>query len=268
MEKFTLTEDNYHGVEANRLYKSVSQLKAFVNCPSGWRSKYVEGKAEDQKSKAMLIGSYVDVALLEPEKLYAFKDANRDDLHQKNGKLYAEFRHADTMVEAVRGQDAARRLIDRCRERQNILTGEVFGHTFKCKLDMLDPATGCLVDLKTTRDVFHREWVPRHSAKMDWITVWDYWLQMYVYMEICEQNGIEIKECLILAVDSKPIPAVRLFDMNVPSALMDAKRRLQVALKRLQDGSTHAERCEACNHCRSTHVLSQAPFKYVDGYWK
>lgn len=54
-----LNNENYFSVENNLRYMSVSQFKAFENCPATAYAE-VTGNYEREKTTALLVGSYVD----------------------------------------------------------------------------------------------------------------------------------------------------------------------------------------------------------------
>ena len=54
-----LTSSNYHGLEANKEFWSVSLFKAFDRCEASGLAS-VRGQYEREQTDALLIGSYVD----------------------------------------------------------------------------------------------------------------------------------------------------------------------------------------------------------------
>ena len=54
-----LTSSNYHSVDANKEYWSVSLFKAFDKCEASGLAQ-VRGQYEREETDSLLIGSYVD----------------------------------------------------------------------------------------------------------------------------------------------------------------------------------------------------------------
>ena len=58
-----LTADNYFSKEADMEYMSNSQFKSFMRCQAAAMAE-LNGEYQRERSSAMLIGSYVDEAIL------------------------------------------------------------------------------------------------------------------------------------------------------------------------------------------------------------
>ena len=85
-----LTAGNYFSKEAAKEYCSVSQLKQFIGsggkfgCEARAMAE-INGEIEPaEPTKAMLLGSYVDCLLLEPQKKEEF-ERNHPEIFKKNG---------------------------------------------------------------------------------------------------------------------------------------------------------------------------------------
>ena len=57
-----LTNQNYFSVESNQQFMSASQFKDFMKCEVEALAK-INGETQEEPSKAMLVGSYVDAYL-------------------------------------------------------------------------------------------------------------------------------------------------------------------------------------------------------------
>ena len=70
MDEFVLNEQNYHSLESNKIWCSKSQFLDFYGvdgCEARAMAR-INGEFEEPKSEALLVGSYVDCLLTEPEK--------------------------------------------------------------------------------------------------------------------------------------------------------------------------------------------------------
>ena len=93
-----LNESNYYSPEANLAYFSVSQYKDFLKCPAMAMAK-LKGEYEEEASRALLLGSYVDEQLTgteESRKRFVIEYAM--DLFKKNGDRYADILHQHQVV--------------------------------------------------------------------------------------------------------------------------------------------------------------------------
>ena len=81
-----LTEQNYYSDSANTEYMSVSQFKDFQKCEAMAMAK-INGEWSQPKSKALLLGSYVDEMLTGTvESINTFLDENHSEVFKKNSE--------------------------------------------------------------------------------------------------------------------------------------------------------------------------------------
>lgn len=98
-----LTAENYYSQEANEEYMSVSQFKDFCGTYGKMPCEFtamekLKGRWEEPKSKALMVGSYVDSYF--EGTLYTFKKKN-PDLFKRDGSLKAEFVKADEIIQRI-----------------------------------------------------------------------------------------------------------------------------------------------------------------------
>ena len=123
-----LTEKNYYGSKASREYMSVSQFKDFLKCPAMAMAK-LSGEYVPEKSRALILGSFVDEMLTGDEKSQAkFLAENRDELFKKNGDPYADVIQAMETVERIRKQPLMMHYLS--GKHKVIMTGEIEGVPF------------------------------------------------------------------------------------------------------------------------------------------
>lgn len=105
-----LTSENYYSQEANKEYMSVSGYKDFAGTYGKMPCEFygmekLNGRWEDEKSTALLVGSYVDSYF--EGSLDQFKKDNPEIFTQK-GELKANFKQAEEMKaekEALAGEN-------------------------------------------------------------------------------------------------------------------------------------------------------------------
>ena len=243
-----LTEHNYFSPAANQEYFSVSQFKSFMDCEASAVAQ-IRGEWERPTSKALLEGSYVDAYF--SGTMDRFLTEHNEVLNSRTGKLKAEYVKAQAAIERAERDEMFMQFMD--GEKQVILTGELFGEKWKCKVDALHGDK--IVDLKYMRDM-----KPTYS-KGEWKTFVDaygYDIQGYVYQRIVEQaTGKRLP--FYLAVITKEDPAdISLIELpqrilNVTEGMLAHYVPRFAAIKR---GEIEPVRCESCAFCRETKVLT------------
>lgn len=258
------TTSDYYGQQANYEFMSASQLKSFLGTPGITACEEraladLNGQYVRPYSSALTIGSYVDVMLTGTEdEQHAFRESHPEMISSRGptkGQLKAEFRTADEMIarafaDADNGGIFMRALKG---ERQRVLTGEIHGHKFKARLDVL--GDGFITDLKTVENVNKRYY---NEGYYDFIGWWGYDLQGGVYQELVYQLTGERLPFYIAAL-SKQTPC-DLDLLQVPQERLDEAmmRVTPDALDRiaaLKNGDIEPERCERCDWCRMTKVI-------------
>jgi hypothetical protein len=245
-----LTNENYFSVENQMKYMGVSQFKAFENCQA---SAYAEvtGNYEREKSTPLLVGSYVDAHF--EGTLDIFK-AKNPQLFKRDGNLKSEYIKAEQIIERVERDPLFMEYMS--GEKQVIMTGIIENVPVKIKIDSYHPDK--IVDLKVMKD-FQPMYVPE-QGRLNWIEAWRYDLQGAVYQEIVRQNTGKTLPFFLAAVTKEKEPDIGVFE--VPQSYLDvelenfkSKVMLYDAIKK---GTIEPERCEHCDFCKASKVLSEA----------
>lgn len=258
------TAEEYYGQDANYEYMSASQVKAFVGTPgiAGCEERALaelSGQYARPESKALAIGSYVDVMLTGTEdEQHAFREAHPEMISSRGptkGQPKAEYRAADGMIarafaDADNGGIFMRALAG---ERQKVVTGEICGHAFKGRIDVL--GDGFITDLKTVESVNRRYF---NEGYYDFVSWWGYDLQGAIYQELVYQTTGNRWPFYIAAISKQTPCDIDL--IQVPQDRLDeAMSRLTPdALDRiaaLKSGEERPERCGTCDWCRMTKVI-------------
>jgi hypothetical protein len=248
-----LTEASYYGAEANRQYMSVSQFKDFLKCPAMAMAK-IRGEYVPEKSRALLLGSYVDEMLTgNPDSQADFILKNRDELFKKNGELYADVAQAAETVDRVLNQPLMMHYLS--GEHQVIMTGEIEGVPFKIKMDSFDPEE-YITDMKYMASLRS----PNLFTPM--IEYWGYDLQAACYQEIVYQNtGKRLPFFFDVATKEKPahLAVGQISQWNIDKA-MDTVRANIVNFQKIKTGEIPPDRCEdyGCDYCTSTKIITEA----------
>jgi hypothetical protein len=242
-----LTAENYYSSEANMEYMSASQYKSFLECEAGTMAR-INGEYEEEKSTALLIGSFVDNHF--SKTLDLFKAQNPDIFLKGKPELKSEYKHAEYIIARIERDTMFMKYIS--GEQQVIKTGEIEGVPFKTRIDSYHPGKA-IVDLKVMRD-FEPVW--KAGLKLTFIEAWGYDIQGAIYQAI---EGNNLPFFIAAATKEKPEPDIAL--ISIPQDRLDyCLNQVKGNVQRFADikkGLIEPVRCEKCPWCRSTKVLTQ-----------
>ena len=256
----TVTKENYFALETDKEYMSVSLFKSFIKCEAKTMAK-LNGEWEEENKDAFLLGSYVHAwseGTLEEFKkdhpeMYSTRGATK-------GQLKAAFQIADKMITTLKDD----KLVQEAREGQKevIQTAELFGVPWKVMFDIYNPDRKAIVDIKTTRNIHSK-----FSGNENFITHYDYLLQMAVYCEIDRINrkAEDYFQPHIIAVSREDIPDKAVIFLGT-DFIRDKLLEVEILIdhiKAVWKGKEEPVRCEECDYCRATKKLDKVLF-YMD----
>lgn len=239
-----LTDSNYYSPSANQSFMSVSQYKSFLRCEASAMAQ-LRGEWEQPKTTALLVGSYVD-AYFEGT-LDDFR-ADNPEIFKRDGSLKADYIQAEQIIQRVNADPLFMEYMS--GEKQKIYTAELFGTMWKIKIDSLLPDK--IVDLKVMRSL-------DRVMGRSFVEHWGYDLQMAVYAEVYRiATGRDLET--YLAVVTKETPS-NLEIIHIPKwrreELLDEVAKQMPRLVAVKSGLIVPERCDACDYCRATKVLTE-----------
>lgn len=258
MGDFNLTADNYYSAEADQAYMSVHQYLDFVGhmgvkgCEAKALAK-LAGEWQDETSTAMLVGSYVD-SFFEGA-LEEFTKEHPECFTQKK-ELKAPFKMAEKMIERCLRDDYFMSTMG--GEKQVIMTAYLFGCEWKIKMDSYIPGKA-IVDLKTSSDI-HKMWKVEDYGYVPFTEYWGYTLQLALYQKVVEINTGKKLPCYISVVTKEEYPEIEVLyidQLTLDHALNEIEMNIQSVLD-VKNGEVDAIRCEKCDYCRHTKVLTGA----------
>jgi len=135
------------------------------------------------------------------------------------------------------------------------MTGEICGVPVKIKVDSLHPDK--IVDLKIMRDFENVK--DFDKGVLPWFEAWSYDLQGAVYQEIVRQNtGKTLPFYLAAATKEKTtdIDIVHVNQKSLDFAMERFKHNVEM-FDAIKKGIIEPERCEKCEYCKSTKVLTE-----------
>lgn len=258
-----LTTENYYSQEANREYLSVSQYKDFVGtlgkpgCEDYALAK-IEGSWEEEKTTALLVGSYVDAHF--EETLDIFK-AQNPELFKKDGGLKSEYVRAEEIINRIERDEYFMKFMS--GQKQVIMTAELFGAKWKVKIDSyLDGIA--IVDLKIMESLTKQFWT-KDFGYMDFTQYWGYDIQGAVYQEVVYRNTGKRLPFYIAAASKEKEPNIEIIhidDDHLQEKLYEVEQNTPKILM-LKNKEISPIRCGICDWCKHTKVLTK-PIHYSE----
>lgn len=269
-KKFVLTQDNYYSKESNQAYCSVSQYKSFIGCGSYNGCEYkalaeINGDYVRDTSEALLIGSYVDCALTEPNKLQEFIEEHPEMIAKtgaNKGQLKKDFVKADLMIERARKDSLFMKTLD--GETQVIMTGEIEGVPFKIKMDSYKEGK-FITDLKTCESIRKGYYNPMIGTRDNFIGYYDYITQGAIYQEIVRQNTGKTLPFFISAISKENEPDLEVIqiDNDTLAERLEVVKMNVPQIQLLKNGEAEPIHCGYCDWCKRNKVLSM-PISHLD----
>ena len=246
-----LTSSNYHSVQANNEFWSVSLFKAFDRCEASGLA-FVRGQYEREQTDALLIGSYVDAYF--SGELDEFIKRDGDKMFKKNGELYAKFEHANDIIDTVEAQPLMMEFLK--GEKQVIRTATMFDVPWKIKMDVFNGER--IVDLKCVKDF--EPMYKDGSGRVSWIEYWGYDIQGAIYQKVEQISSGRDKPLpfYIVAVTKEKVPDVAVIE--IPQSVLDTALKVVEAkideFDLVKMGDIEPKRCGKCDYCKITKQLT------------
>ena len=248
----SVTRENYFSPENQMKYMGASQFKAFARCSAAALAE-LKGEYIREKTSALLVGSYVDAHF--EGTLDLFRGQN-PEIFTKGGDLKSEYRRAEEIIARIERDPMMMKYLS--GQKQVIMTGEIEGVPFKIRMDSYHPGAA-VVDQKIMRD-FEDVWLAG-QGKLNFIDAWGYDTQGGIYTAIEAQNSAShVQLPFILACATKE-PTTDLALISIPQHKLDTALEIIKALAPqfddIKKGIIPPTRCESCDYCKKTKVLSR-----------
>ena len=252
MEK--LTNENYFLPEMNMEYMSVSQFKDFEECEVHALAK-LKGEYVEEKSKALLVGSYVDAYF--SNEMEQFK-AENPQIFKKDGTLLKDFEKANEIIKAIENDPLMMKYLG--GKKQVVMTGVINGVKVKIKIDSLLPYA--IVDQKIMASIRELVWKydeeTKRNRQVDFVEAFGYDIQGAVYQEIARQNLGEKLPFILAPTTKEEEPDKAL--IQIDQEFLDKK--LQYFASKVQrydmikKGIIEPVGCGHCPSCRKARKLT------------
>ena len=259
-----LTKSNYYSHDTDFQYMSFSVFKDFEKCEAATLAKLKGDWEPTSNPEPLLVGNYVHSYFESPEAHQEFVEANKSEMISTRGKtkgqLKSSYKVADDMIKAL-SEDDFFNYVYMPGEKEVIVTGELFGHQWKGKIDNLCLDRGYFCDLKTVDDFHKGHWNPELRQKVNFVEDRGYHMQAAIYQELIRQTFDVDCQPYIFGVSKQPIP-----DKIAISFDGDGQFLMQSALEKIktdQDrfwrvlmGEEPPKACGKCEYCRQGKQLA------------
>lgn len=264
-----LTKENYFSTESQMRWLSVSQVKQFIGtpfkeaCPASAIAE-LKGEYKREVTDSLLMGSYVDMQLTEPEKYEQFCLEHPEMFSSRGatkGELKSNFQKCNAMVERVKRDDLCMKTLK--GDKQAIFTGKLFGAEWKVKLDVLGDKY--ITDIKTVESINKGYYDKANGQWLNFVQYFDYIFQAGLYQEIVRQNIGKKLPFFIMAVSKESTPDIGVFqidDQSMSERLAEIEPFIPL-ISAYKKGEVEPPRCEHCDYCKSTKKLSK-PLSYLE----
>ena len=250
-----LTNDNYYSQKANMDYMSVSQWKDFNECEVMAIAK-LTGEYQEEPSKAMLVGSYVDAYF--SNEMDKFKQEN-PQIFKKDGTLLKDFEKANEIIKVIEDDPLMMEYLS--GEHQVIMVGEISGVPFKIKIDSLLPYA--IVDQKIMASIKELIWRYdtdlKKNRQFDFVEAYGYDIQGGVYQCIVEQNTGKKLPFILAPTTKEDKPDKALIQIDQEFLDLALKRVLETAprYQAIKMGLVNPVGCGNCPACRMKKKLTK-----------
>ena len=271
-----LTEKNYFGKEASKKYMSASQFKSFMKCEAAALAE-LNDECEAADSQALFLGSLVDELLtgtkksqikfiienrakifqvssklnkLDDEALSTFVTENLSTIFASIYKPYADVAKALNAVEEVKKQPLMMKYLT--GRKQRIMTGVIGGVEFKIKMDCYKPGH-FISDLKYLASL------KSPNLFDNVVKYWGYDISMAIYQEVVYQNTGDRLPVYLVIVTKDTVPRKTVCEIkqwNLDDALEIVKKHLP-RIMAVKNGEVEPERCNGCDYCAATEILTE-----------
>jgi len=197
---FKLSQANYYTHPADLAYFNNTQIQQYLKCPAMWKALrdlvfIQKSDIKDSKESIPLVhGNYVDTALLENEFVLR-------DYYEDNMKILG-YRGGPAKNNVTKDLDRAVERVKKDQYFMSKLTGvtqkiyctkDFYGFPFRCRVDVTNIQELFFTDLKTTRGLHHREYVPSLCCYLSWIDYRNYPMQFALYQRVIEiVTGVQL----------------------------------------------------------------------------
>ncbi|HBP64076.1 MAG TPA: hypothetical protein DD730_07360 [Desulfosporosinus sp.] len=255
-----LTHDNYHSLEANLDYMSRSQYTGFVyECEAKEMAKLSDVWVE-VLTTAQEVGQYVHSWSAGTPEAFMM---NHRTMFTKASTLRAEYLVANTVINCLQEDLFVMSHLEGVKEK--IMTADMFGVTWKVMANVQSTERRQIIDLATTRSITKKVWDEGTRLHVSFLELYKSPLKAAIYTEV-ERIALgradgDWSEFLLVAVSKEKYPDKAVITMTDPNRSAAELAKVELNMPRIiafKSGLEAPIRCEGCDYCRATKVLSAA----------
>jgi hypothetical protein len=184
------------------------------------------------------------------------------NMFTKANTLRTDYLVANTMINCLQNDPFAMSYLD--GEKEAILTAELYGVPWKIMMNVHSISSRRLVDLMTTRSIIGKVWDEAVHGYVSFIELAKAPLKAAIYAEVeriaMGRAAGDWSEFMIVAVSKEKYPDKAVINLTNPTRLAAELAAVEANVPRiiaLKAGLEEPIRCERCDYCRSTKVLSE-----------
>ena len=260
-----INSENYHSVEVNNEYMSVSQFKGFLPQYGGCEAKSMaklRGEYVEKSKTAFLVGSYVHA--FNEDMLEKFIE-DHPEITTKGGALRADYIKANNAIEVISRDKLFMTALS--GQKEVIVTAELFGIKWRIMIDSFSEKLKRFTDLKYLKSLDDKVWNRELHLYEHVLEAYGYYLQVAIYSKVLSVNRKldvgDYFEPLLAIVTKEDIPnkAIVGFISDQETLATFIERQLFIVenfierVKEVKSGKVEPIRCGSCDYCRETKVL-------------
>lgn len=242
-------QENYYDKQSDYDYMSYSQFCKFMKCEAEALAE-VRREYEEEMTKPMLVGSYVDAHFSGEMDEFTKK---HPEIFKKDGTLLSDFVGASKIIKTI--EEDPFMLSFYQGDKQVIEVGQIAGIPFKIKMDSLYPDK--IVDQKVMKD-FDDIWTDAEGRVPFW-KAYGYDIQAAIYQEIHAQNSGEKLPFYLVAASKQDSPDKRIiqFSQQTLDNALNLVRGMAERFDSIKKGKIDPKSCGKCDYCRMKKKMSE-----------
>lgn len=251
-----MNQNDYFSQKMQREYMSTSQFKSFMNCSAKAMAE-ICGAYEQPNKEAFLAGHMFEALVSgNPDIFYEMHPEIISSQGKTKGNVKSNFIKVIDAAEAFNKQKVFRKIVNRC-EKQVFVSGTIAGVKFKGLLDLYDPKTGEIYDIKCMKD-FSDTYSESEGRRVAWWQNFGYHYQAAIYCELVRQTFKNDPTFSLIAASKETVPDVAYikFDNEYLRNVMDIIEENVPLYQAIKEGMIEPERCEKCDYCRKTKIIN------------
>lgn len=240
-------------------YVSFSAWCSYEECEAQALAKE-KGEITFTQTEAMLVSSFMEMMLLEPEKYDDFIEKNPDVLNKRIKEPTLKKVYLDTIEAAETIYKDETFMTFLMGDKQVELTGTINGVKVLGYADVLNVEAGFGTDFKYVKD-FNRAWNPATKRRESFIEQRKYAVQVAIYRELCYQKYGKYLDFYIAGATKEDVPRrviAKFSDANYESSLDSFAQKLPriVQLRKGEIEPTYCGKCEYCARKLDAPIIS------------